>query len=425
MKLGIKTKAKTRTSGSFDTVGPGRAKPARPKPKVRPKTSTKPKRPAAPRPPAAATTPPVDPMDAQVAAASQLQFGPSDQVLAGQQAQHAQASANVPAWYQDYRNALSAATDRTQQAYGAALGVQQNTMQSVGALDAQQITALKGDMAADAATRGATVDPNIAARAQQSAASRQGTLAAQQGLTAQVGAAQVGYRAGQQVVGAAQEVGARTQQRNIGLNLDAKARDLATQKGAFAVNTKGKLQDAARQTELENKAFGLKEEAQKDSDSNTKAALKLKASDNAKTRSLRARELAAREALDAANVSNDAARIRVAQGNLAVARRRAKAYAAGQKTAASGGLTVAEQRSRNQRETKVKEEYGAAKRMLSTKVGRKVRDPKKLRIFLDLEYPKMPQAARDALVEEITTGKSGKARRGYEDLLKQIREGKL
>ncbi len=403
----------------------GRKLRAKVKPKVRPKVAAKHKH-AAPKPTAPAA-PPVDPMDAQVAAASQLQFGPSDQVLAGQQAQHAQASANVPAWYQDYRSALAAATDRTQQAYGAALGVQQNTMQSVGALDTAQREKMQGEMAADAATRGATVDPAIAARSQQSAAVRQGTLAAQQGLTAGVGAAQVGYRAGQQVVGAAQEVGARTQQRNIGLNLDAKARDLAVQKGAFAVNAKAKLKDAEHQAALESKAFGLKEESQKDSDSNAKAALKLKASDSAKARSLKRRELAALKEFNAAKVSNDAARIRVAQGNLAVARRRVKAYEAGQKTTAAGGVTVAEARRRRGREADIKDEYAKAKRLVAALIARNpsYKTGAKVGAVIDSEFEKLPRAARNALVEEITTGKRGKNRKSYDDLLKQIREGKL
>lgn len=256
--------------------------------------------------------PVADPMGAQVAADTKLQYGASDQALADQRAQNAQVSANIPSWYADYKNALSMATQRTQQAYGAALGVQQNVMASSSALDEQQRAALQQGQATDAAARGATVDPSLAQKSQQAAASRQSTLAAQQGLTAGLGAAQVGYRAGQQVVGAAQEIGAQTAQRNVGLNLDAKQRDLAAQKGAFAVSDKAKLTDAARQTELENQAFGLKVQTAAASDSNAKANIALRSKSVANT------------------ANNQAANLKIRQAELDISKQRADAYIAKQ-----------------------------------------------------------------------------------------------
>ena len=265
-----------------------------------------------------ALTAPLTPatLDARVAADTALYAAPAERELAGQRAVHGQMQAAVPVWYQDYRNSLAQATQRTQQAYGAALGVQQNVANTTSALDAQQGAQLQQGMQADAAARGASVDPSIAATAQQAATSRRAQMDAQQGLTAGLGAAQTGYRAGQEIVGAGQQLSASLDEAARGRNLDKAGDKLAVQKGQFATETRQKLIDAEHTKQLERKAFGLSvEKAKADADR------------DAKQLQLDQEKLTAQQALNDAKLTNDQARIAIAQGNLDVARNRASTYA--------------------------------------------------------------------------------------------------
>lgn len=223
--------------------------------KVRAKTKAKTKLKAPAK--TAPAAPALDPMDAQVLAATALQYGGADQALAGQRGIHQQQTAAIPGYFQEYQAGLARATQAQQAANAMALGAQQNAINTSSALDAQQRAALTGQMQSDAAARGATVDPAIAATAQQAAAARRSTADASLGLTAQLGGAEVGYRAGRQAVGAGQRLTALTDEARRGRAIEGQQLALNREKGAFAVATKQKMQEAAHTRELENKAFGL------------------------------------------------------------------------------------------------------------------------------------------------------------------------
>lgn len=249
---------------AFGTQYPGESRRPKLKPKAKAKAKSKApaKKKAAPAPPVFDANAPLteDTLNQNVQAATDLQFGGAQAALQGQVGVHQQMQANIPAWFQEYQNALAQSTNRTQQAYAGAAQVGQQTAATAGALDAQQRAALGQAAQADAATRGATVDPALAAQGQQAAASRQAMMAAQTGLTAGLGAAETAYRSNREVVGAGQKLSARQDEATRGRNLGVQAIDLARQKGSAAATTRQKLIDAEHTKLLENKAFGLNEQ---------------------------------------------------------------------------------------------------------------------------------------------------------------------
>jgi hypothetical protein len=196
-------------------------------------------------------------LNQQVIAGVGLQYGAADQALGGQRAVSQQQAAQIPGYFQQYQDALRNATQQTGSAYAAAAGIQQNAAASASTLDAQQRAALAGQAQASAQLRGATVDPAIAAQGQQAAAARQATAAAGVGLTAQLGAAETGYRANREVVGAGQKLQALTAEQQRARAIEGQQFALNREKGLAAVKLKGDLQSAQRQAELEDKVFGL------------------------------------------------------------------------------------------------------------------------------------------------------------------------
>ena len=266
-----------------------------------------------------AVTRPLTPrlLEEQVQQQTNLWAAPAEQQLKGQMAVSGAMMQAIPQWYNEFLAARQQAVQQTAGAYAGAIGVQQQAAATSGALDAQQRAAMMQQMQADAAQRGAVVDPSIAATGQQAAAARQATLAAQQGLTAGLGAADVGYRANQVAVGAGQKVQALETEARRGRGIMAQERDLATQKGQYAAKTRRELIDREHTKQLENKAFGL----------NVAKAQQDAAHDAA---SLEQREETARhrQSVDRERLRNERARVEISRGQLEISRRRVNAYEA-------------------------------------------------------------------------------------------------
>jgi hypothetical protein len=320
------------------------------------KVKTKLVKPKAPKKTAAPKATPVDPLDATVQATADMQYGGQEQALQGQRGVNAQMARNIPAWFADYQAALGQATAQTQQAYAAAGAMQQNTAASSSALDAQQRATMLQGMQADAATRGATVDPNIAAQGQQAAASRRQGLDQFAGLTANQGAAQTAFSANRQLVGAGQKLTALQGEAQRARNTETQAGDLARAKGQFAVATKSKLQDAQRQAELENAAFGLK--TQTEQDRVTIAAQT--AADRKAARAATSRNAAANRQISAGRAS-ETARHNQATETIAASRAKGK-----------GGLTPAQVAARQKAGQKTRSQIDTAAADAKTLRGTKV-----------------------------------------------------
>ncbi len=296
----------------------GSALRSKPKPKAKVKVKRKPKPKPKPKPRAPSA------LDQQVQAATDLYAAPAEDELAGQRAVQQHQMGMIPAWFSDYQAAIADSGRRTQAAYAQALGMQQQTAETSSALDAQQRATQDAAMQQDAASRGAAVDPRIAAQGQQAAASRRQAVDTQTARTAGAGAVETAYRENSKVVAAGQKVTALQQESQRGRSLDSAALKLARDKGNYAVTTRQKLVNDEHTRRLENKAFGL-DVAKAEADV---------ANDATKTR-LDAQAAADKRRLDAARLSNDAAKIKIAQQNANTSQRRADAYVANQ-TGAKG-----------------------------------------------------------------------------------------
>ncbi len=376
----------------------------------------------------AALTAPLTPrgLAEQVTAGTDLAYAAPTQELAGQRGVNAQMQANIPTWFDGYQASLARATAVQQAATANAVAAQQNAADTTSALDTFQRAAQQASTASDAQSRGAAVDPSIAATAQQAAMARRGSMDAFTGLQAGLGAAATGLTANREGVGAGQRVTAQQAERNVGLNLDATARSLATDKGNYATTFRQKLIDAEHTKRLENKAFGLEAEKAAADVETDRAKLKAKVkTDNAKLELDKA-ELEAKREMNAATRSNNRARIDIAQKNLAVAQRRVKAYEKGQSTSAAGGVTIAEARRRNDAVAKIGGDYAkalaAAKRAMQNP---KLASASGIGRALDTLYPKLPTAARNKLIGQATGKVTAAQRAAYQRFLDDLRAGKI
>ncbi len=155
--------------------------------KYRPK-ATKTAKPAKPTSPvesvkaalAAAANAPITPgssitnqmLGQQTDAAVNLQYGQTDQQLAqNAQAQSAATNRNQD-WYRQYQDDVNAAQSRQSQGQQALASQLQGMNQSGQDASLQSTQAIQGQMQADAASRGATVDPSVAGNAVQAASVR-------------------------------------------------------------------------------------------------------------------------------------------------------------------------------------------------------------------------------------------------------------
>lgn len=207
----------------------------------------------------AALTRPLTPrlLDQQVRANTDLYAAPAEAEIAGQRRVSGQMQANVPVWFQQYQDALKQSTQAGGAATLAATGIQQNAVNTTAQLSAQDNAAQLAAMQADATSRGALVDPKVAAEMSQGLLARRAAGDAQTALTAGLGAAQVGYRSGQEGVAAGQRLSAQLGEAQRGRNIDKAAGELATKKGQFAVTNRQKLIDSEHTKQIENKAFKL------------------------------------------------------------------------------------------------------------------------------------------------------------------------
>jgi hypothetical protein len=167
--------------------------------------------------------------------AKNVRYGGQETGLAQQLAAAQQQGVDQSGWYQQYLDALKGYQQSTQERAAAANAAVQQQANSFRALDQGNLTAQQQAMQADAAQRGATVDPNLAARASDASVVRQalqgglGALIASQGLSA-------GNRASNlaQVVGPGQRLQAQAQNMRQQGALREQQTSLKGQEGSFA-----------------------------------------------------------------------------------------------------------------------------------------------------------------------------------------------
>jgi hypothetical protein len=186
-----------------------------------------------------------------------LQYRPQERELAYRRQVQAQRQANVPGWFQDYRNTVGAMQQHVQQAYQAG---QQAAYQQANAMYGRQAGAIQQQGAqaqADAAKRGTTADSSVQAQALQGAAQNQAMGTAFGGLIGAQGANQGAIYAAQQSGVAGQQLQAQQNEQAQMRKLDQLAADLASDKGAFRVKARGDLREQERAYDLNRRASWL------------------------------------------------------------------------------------------------------------------------------------------------------------------------
>jgi len=179
-------------------------------------------------------------------AATGLKYGAASQALRGQVVQNEAQGARTADWYTQYQNAIAQAAAQQQAQNQAAVAGVQGLQQGLDASSMKAWAGQQAAMAADAANRGATVDPALADQAHNASNIRNaltgsyGAMLASQGAAQQAGLSDRKVTAGQQGLEA------------LRLNASQRA-DLANQRTAFE-KEKGQFKTQFQQQEKSDAA---------------------------------------------------------------------------------------------------------------------------------------------------------------------------
>lgn len=157
-------------------------------------------------------------------------------------------SKQLPDWHAGYTAQLKDIQQRQQAQQAAAVGQVQQFANTSSAVDAQQRAQLGQQMSQDAATRGAQVDPQIQATAQQAASSRRQATDSQGALLATQGAAQGSYLLDRERISRGDLIARQMEQGRV-------QRGLLTQRGAEKSRQLGTLREGERRNLLEQAIF--------------------------------------------------------------------------------------------------------------------------------------------------------------------------
>jgi hypothetical protein len=170
----------------------------------------------------------------EAANATRVRYGPQEQALGAQQQRATSLGNDQNSWYDAYRAELATHAANTQQIGAQAVTQDAQLAQGARGLDQSQATAQQQQMAADAATRGATVDPSLARTASDASAVRQQMLAGFGSQQAATGAAHSQYADTlAHVVAPTQQLQARAQAANKVQDIVNQITALQGDKGAY------------------------------------------------------------------------------------------------------------------------------------------------------------------------------------------------
>jgi hypothetical protein len=205
---------------------------------ARQKIKVKPKRPGAP-------PKPQDPYEAQVKAAVRTKYRPQRQAIAGEIRASRQQQRNAGTWYDDYVAETKAASARAAQLgqdNAAQIGQIADRSGQVDRTNRQQMIA---DMRADAATRGASVDPTLDATGVQAEAARRVGLDESAAASLRTGANQANYLGDVARIGVGRKMQAKQGEVNRRRNLRIVRRDLKREGADYGLQVRTNLETTA------------------------------------------------------------------------------------------------------------------------------------------------------------------------------------
>lgn len=208
-------------------------------------------------------------LNQQTQAAVQMQYGPQDLALREQYQANTALQQNIPQWFQQYQDQLRQLEQGSQGAYDQAVQNMASLAFTQGSAAAQQSQQTIAQMQADAAQRGATLDPQAAQRAVQAQAVNNQNIGDQGRLLATLGFNQSSYLTNQGDIAARQQVQEMLNNAGRRRQLDQKGQQLAAEKGAFRTDFQAKARNTEQGNVLERALFGVKQQT---ADTQAKAA---------------------------------------------------------------------------------------------------------------------------------------------------------
>lgn len=170
-----------------------------------------------------------------------LQFGGQEQALAQQKAQNQAQATRDQSFFADYVAKINAAKAQAQTDNAAAVGAVQNLGANLDAASAQNWGAQQSQMQADAASRGATVDPRLAQIAQNAATVRSGLVGSYGAMLASQGdTARAGY-GNRSLVGLQQGNEQQNVRQSQYADLLKQEQDLKAKEGQFNVSNRSDI----------------------------------------------------------------------------------------------------------------------------------------------------------------------------------------
>lgn len=179
----------------------------------------------------------------------------------------AQRQVDIPAWYQNYLNEVTAGQTATKGVYDAAAQAATDRATNMANMSNTSNADLFAKLRSDAEKRGAILDPNLQIQAQQAVQNRQNL-----GNTFATGIGSVGANAFARS-NTTKEIAGRDQIAQLAANTN-KGTALAQQKAADIVKARQDLTDKERTFMLEQAGFGLKQNAAALSAANTESLIR-------------------------------------------------------------------------------------------------------------------------------------------------------
>jgi hypothetical protein len=205
---------------------------------------------------------PLDPvtgkgLDRELDAALKLKYGGQERQLGAEERISRQQTANVGSWYDNYVKALIAAQTQTQAGYQQAQQGIYGQANAGATQDEAQRARLAQEAQQSAQLRGATVNPEVQAQAQQAAQANRALSSSFGGLVGTQGASEAAFAGTRRAAAGLSKVRALEDESRRARQIQALRRELATEKGSARYDLRRQLREEERKYALERQAFGL------------------------------------------------------------------------------------------------------------------------------------------------------------------------
>lgn len=189
-----------------------------------------------------------------------IRYGGQERELQSQARAQDRTAANAAGWFQDYRAAVDAATQRSQQNALATSQAIQGLSERSSVVDASNRNATLEQQQSSAASRGATVDPSLAGIATQAEASRRASMDNQAAASLRTGQSQTDYLGDQSRIGAGRQVQAQQSIQARKESIKQQIAALKAEEGDYANQYRANARVTERNNQATNAALGIKQQ---------------------------------------------------------------------------------------------------------------------------------------------------------------------